>query len=224
MTLRTLLGKSSRDIQRQLRLLVQNHSRKPSVCLFTFSGHEGVDWGSCWSEILQLEDAGHRTLGCISSPLPNRGHERHSGVSCSIGIFDSSQAVPFRSTILGNEAISVGKWHCFKKPETNASDEFLDGGAFPDGKVSWDDIWQQGRTQEIEMLEDLKSVRYKPPLRFIQKHADIGLETKISPRSSTSQTRPIKVSHEVSFTITQQPPKWASLPPPPSPSTSGHLL
>ncbi|KAH6911778.1 hypothetical protein BKA70DRAFT_1185439 [Coprinopsis sp. MPI-PUGE-AT-0042] len=161
MALRTLIGKSPKDIQHQLRLLVESHAHNPSVCLFTFSAIEGADWGSCWSEILRLEETGHKTLGCISSPLPSGGHWRRSGVSCSIGIFDSGSAVPFRSTIQGNEVISVGKWHSFKKPDRNASDEYLDAGSFPDGKVSWDDIWQQGRTQENEVLEDLKHVRQK---------------------------------------------------------------
>ena len=159
MTLRTFLGRTPKDIQHRLRALIDSQRAESVVCIFTFSGHEGADWGPCWSEILRLGEAGHRTLGCIASP--NAGTAGR--LTCSVGLFDRREVVPFRSTIPGNEAISVGKWHSFKKPDRNVSDSLLDGGSMMDGRVSWDDIWHQGQTAEVEELEDLRHVRYGLP-------------------------------------------------------------
>ncbi|GLB45542.1 hypothetical protein LshimejAT787_2301020 [Lyophyllum shimeji] len=72
------------------------------------------------------------TLGCLSAPLPNQNR-----IACSLALFPSSSAVPFRSTIPGRPTPQVGRWHAFRKKDHD------DVPSAPQGELSWSEVWNR---------------------------------------------------------------------------------
>ncbi|KAF8799705.1 hypothetical protein BYT27DRAFT_7342793 [Phlegmacium glaucopus] len=88
---------------------------------------------------------------CYSTPI----------LSCSIGIFDSSRVVPFRSTIPGETQPQVGRWHSFRKKDDIDDDkgyELNSRAGTNDGTVSWEDIWNGSASKDIPLPDELRSL------------------------------------------------------------------
>jgi hypothetical protein len=138
--LTTILARNPSVLERQIRNVVEKYTRQNLVCLFALSSNDSVDWTHYWQLLRSINES--QTAGCLSSSFS--GVRAAKGdlsryLSCSIGVFEPSEAVCFRSTIAGDRQPQVGRWHSFRKIE--------EAEPWPlNGNVSWDDVW--GRKDE----------------------------------------------------------------------------
>jgi hypothetical protein len=124
--------------------------------------------------LTKFNKRGH-TLGCLSDSFSGVDFSQSNHIwkdndndsyskpmlSCSIGIFDSSRVVPFRSTIPGKTQPQVGRWHSFRKKDDidDGNDYELNSRAGTDGgMVSWEDIWNRSASKDISLPEELRSL------------------------------------------------------------------
>jgi hypothetical protein len=173
--LSTTLARTPRALQKQLVNLTDVYTNKTHTCLFALSANfpSSQDLGDTVDILTKFNKRGH-TLGCLSDSFfavdfskSNHiwDHEKNYSkpiLSCSIGIFDSSRVVPFRSTIPGKTQPQVGRWHAFRKKDDSTYDENeyeLNARAGTDnGKVSWEDIWNRSASKNIPLPEELRSI------------------------------------------------------------------
>lgn len=91
--------------------------------------------------------------------------DRNDILSCSVGIFNSDDCVPFRSTLAGQTQPQVGRWHSFrKKGEVESSGNGLglsesqaDGVSWSQGKdggVNWEEVWNRPVSENSLPLPD----------------------------------------------------------------------
>ena len=172
--LSTTLARTPYALQKQLVKLTDVYANKAHTCLFALSANfpSSQDLADTVDILTKFNKRGH-TLGCLSDSFSavdfsksNRiwDHENYSKpiLSCSIGIFDSSRVVPFRSTIPGKTQPQVGRWHSFRKKDDIDDDENgyeLNAQAGSDnGMVSWEDIWNRSASKNTPLPEELRSL------------------------------------------------------------------
>jgi len=171
--LSTILARTPYALQKQLVKLTDVYTNKGHTCLFTLSANFpfSQDLADTVDILTKFNKGGH-TLGCLSDSFsavnfskrnPIWSSENHSLpiLSCSIGIFDSSRVVPFRSTIPGKTQPQVGRWHSFRKKDTIYDDkehELNSRLGTDDGTVSWGDIWNRSASKDIPLPEELRSL------------------------------------------------------------------
>lgn len=112
----TILSRSSAGI---ISYISRLKHRYPKHSL-AFALSSNTDSNNLSSLVTCLTTFSERTVGCLSSPL---AHEPRDVISCSIALFDTTLAVPFRSTIPGRETPQVGRWHAFRKKDDDSQDE-----------------------------------------------------------------------------------------------------
>ena len=176
--LSTTLARTPYGLQKQLVKLTDAFANKALTCLFALSANfpSSQDLADTVDILTKFNNnkRGH-TLGCLSDSFSavdfsksNHiwNHENNNSkpiLSCSIGIFDSSRVVPFRSTIPGKTQPQVGRWHSFRKKKDSIDD---DGNEYElnarvgtdNGPVSWEDIWNRSTTKNIPLPEELRSL------------------------------------------------------------------
>jgi hypothetical protein len=174
--LSTTLARTPNALQKQLLKLTDIYANKAHTCLFALSANfpSSQDLADTVDILTKFNKRG-RTLGCLSDSFSavdfsksNHiwGHENYSKpiLSCSVGIFDSSRVVPFRSTIPGKTQPQVGRWHSFRKKDGIDDDENeyeLNARVGNDnGTVSWEDIWNRSASKNIPLPEELRSLEY----------------------------------------------------------------
>ena len=171
--LSTSLARTPYALQKQLVKLTEIYANKAHTCLFALSANFllSQDLADTVEILTKFNKRGH-TLGCLSDSflavdLSNSNHiwdhENHSKpiLSCSIGIFDSSRVVPFRSTIPGKAQPQVGRWHAFRKKDGNDDENEYELNArvqTDNGTVSWEDIWNRSASKNIPLPEELRSI------------------------------------------------------------------
>ena len=170
--LSTTLARTPYALQKQLVKLTDVYANKAHTCLFTLSANfpSSQDLADTVDILTKFNKRGH-TLGCLSDSFlavdfskSNQiwDHENYSKpiLSCSVGIFESSRVVPFRSTIPGKAQPQVGRWHAFRKEGTDDENEYeLNAQVGADnGTVSWEDIWNRSASKNIPLPEELRSL------------------------------------------------------------------
>jgi hypothetical protein len=95
--------------------------------------------------------------------------DRNDILSCSVGIFNSDDCVPFRSTLAGRPQPQVGRWHSFRKKEEVDNDNSVGGSglgsydsesgdvSWPQGKdggVNWEEVWNRPVSEQSLPLPD----------------------------------------------------------------------
>jgi hypothetical protein len=171
--LSTILARTPYALQKQLVKLTDVYANKGHTCLFALSANFpfSQDLADTVDILTKFNKGGH-TLGCLSDSFSAVDfsqsnyiwdHENSSKpiLSCSLGIFDSAQVVPFRSTIPGKTQPQVGRWHSFRKKDDidNQNDYELNSRVgTEDGTVSWEDIWDRSASKDILLPEELRSL------------------------------------------------------------------
>jgi len=148
----TIISRSPSNILKHIERLKKTTNFHNSSILFTVSPP------SSSSDLSDLVDAlttwpNANTIGCLTSPT-------HSDtVTCSIAFFENQRSVLFRSTIPGREQTQVGRWHSFRKPQSR--DTSLNVASLLDKREqgrNWDDIWNTGGHEDVELPEELQGV------------------------------------------------------------------
>ncbi|THV03608.1 hypothetical protein K435DRAFT_621752, partial [Dendrothele bispora CBS 962.96] len=148
----TIISRSPANVLKHIDRFKKSVKTPSASVLFTISPPSNS------SDLSDLVDAltvwpNANTIGCITAPT-------HSdAVTCSIALFDSRKAVPFRSTIPGCEQTQVGRWHSFRKPQSQESS--LNVASLLEKREqgkNWDDLWSTGGHEDIVLPEELKSV------------------------------------------------------------------
>ena len=171
--LSTTLARTPYALQKQLVKLTDIYAKKAQTCLFALSANfpSSQDLADTVDILTKFNKRGH-TLGCLSDSFLDVDfskcnhiwdHENHSKpvLSCSLGIFDSSRVVPFRSTIPGKSQPQVGRWHALRKKDGTDGDngyELNAQVATDNGTVSWEDIWNRSASKNIPLPEELLSL------------------------------------------------------------------
>ena len=171
--LSTVLARTPYALQKQLLKLTDAYANKAHTCLFALSANfpSSQDLAHTVDILTKFNKKGH-TLGCLSDSFlavdfskSNHiwDHENYSKpiLSCSIGIFDSSRVVPFRSTIPGKTQPQVGRWHSFRKKDGIDDENEYELNArvgTNSGTVSWEDIWNRSASKDIPLPEELRSL------------------------------------------------------------------
>lgn len=171
--LSTILARTPYALQKQLAKLTDAYTNKGHTCLFALSANFpfSQDLADTVGILTKFNKRGH-TLGCLSDSFSSVNfsqnnyiwdHGNHSIpiLSCSIGIFDSSQVVPFRSTIPGKNQPQVGRWHSFRKKDDIDDDEDYGLGlrsGSDDGTASWENIWNRPSSKNVPLPEELRSL------------------------------------------------------------------
>ncbi|KAF5314565.1 hypothetical protein D9611_007034 [Ephemerocybe angulata] len=154
--LTTILARNPSILEHHIRNVVERYTRQNLICFFALTANDAVDWTRYWQLLRSINES--QTVGCLSSTFsgvktPRGDLSRYLG--CSIGVFDPSEAVCFRSTIQGDRQAQVGRWHSFRKSEEDA------GTPWPltDGPISWDDVWGRRGEAEDSVSLDLGNTR-----------------------------------------------------------------
>jgi hypothetical protein len=171
--LSTTLARTPYALQKQLVKLTEAYANKAYTCLFALSANfpSSQDLADTVDILTKFNKRGH-TIGCLSDSFLAVDfskinhiweHENHSKpiLSCSIGIFDSSRVVPFRSTIPGKTQPQVGRWHSFRKDDIDDDEnEYELNSRIGTGNdtVSWEDIWNRSASKNIPLPEELRSL------------------------------------------------------------------
>ena len=79
----------------------------------------------------------HQTVGCLSRPLPG---SYSNFISCSVAVFDPTEAVPFRSTTPGRASPQVGRWHSFRKKDDDDQTVRYD---LDNVHNNWSELWDR---------------------------------------------------------------------------------
>ena len=173
--LSTIFSHSTSGILGQISRLSTKYGKRGHTVLFALSANfphsadlqRAVDQLTRFNGAPQASEEGGgepsgSILGCLTDSftgvsfqkLASTGAKKlntgSAGVlSCSIGIFDSTHCVPFRSELAGRAQPQVGRWHAFRKKDdidSKAMDaksrldwERMKDSA--DGKVNWENIW-----------------------------------------------------------------------------------
>ena len=136
--LTTILTRNPALLEQQIRTIVEKHVRQNLICFFALTSNDSVDWTRYWQLLRSINQS--QTVGSLSSSFNGVGSSKGDltgYLGCSIGLFEPSEAVCFRSTIAGDRQAQVGRWHSFRK------DEDADA-SWPLGKnVSWEDVWNR---------------------------------------------------------------------------------
>ena len=177
--LSTTLARTPYALQKHLVKLNDIYANKAHTCIFALSTNfpSSHDLADTVDILTKFNKRGH-TIGCLSDSFSavdfsksnhiwDHGNNNNSKpiLSCSIGIFDSSRAVPFRSTIPGKTQPQVGRWHSFRKKKDGIDDDEneydLNARVGTDnGTVSWEDIWSRSTSKSIPLPEELRSLEY----------------------------------------------------------------
>lgn len=172
--LSTILARTPYALQKQLAKVTDVYTNKGHTCLFALSANFpfSQDLADTVGILTEFNKGGH-TLGCLSDSFSAVNFSQSSRVwdqenhpmpilSCSIGIFDSSHVVPFRSTIPGKPQPQVGRWHSFRKNgDINDVRDYelnLRTGT-NDGTASWEDIWNHSASKDIPLPDELCSIK-----------------------------------------------------------------
>jgi hypothetical protein len=98
-----------------------------------------------------------------------RTFDRNDILSCSVGIFNSDDCVPFRSTLAGRTQPQVGRWHSFRKKGEVEIDNSIGGSGLglneseaedvswpqgKDGEVNWEEVWNRPMSEHSLPLPD----------------------------------------------------------------------
>ncbi|KAJ3538198.1 hypothetical protein NMY22_g5266 [Coprinellus aureogranulatus] len=151
--LTTILARNPAVLERQIRHVVDKYAKQNLTCLFALTANDSVDWTRSWQLVRSINES--QTVGCLSSSFTGvhtakRDLSRYLG--CSIGVFEPSEAVCFRSTIAGDRQPQVGRWHSFRKIE--------EAEPWPlSGNVSWDDVWGRKEDQSGAPTIDIGDTR-----------------------------------------------------------------
>ncbi|KAI0917578.1 hypothetical protein AcW1_007253 [Taiwanofungus camphoratus] len=133
----TILSRTTSDIISHLAHI--RASFASHVALFTLSVSPHSDSSEVSALVSTLTSLSSHSAGCLSANLnPENSIKEH--ILCSVAIFDSGKATPFRSTIPGKPAVQVGRWHSFRKRDeqdlanaTHTGDDLAD--------INWEDVW-----------------------------------------------------------------------------------
>ena len=170
--LSTTLARTPYALQKQLVKLTDVYANKAHTCLFALSANfpSSQNLADTVDILTKFNKRGH-TLGCLSdsfsatdfSKINHTWNHKNCSkpiLSCSLGIFDSSRVVPFRSTIPGKTQPQVGRWHSFRKKDSidDGENEYdLNARVGNDnGPVSWEDVWNPSKN--IPLPEELRSL------------------------------------------------------------------
>jgi hypothetical protein len=146
----TLLSRSPTSLLSLLSRLSESHANR--FLLFALSASSAVRPKDLQALAECLNTFSRNTIGCLSAPLPSR---HRTLISCSLAIFDPSEAVLFRSTIPGRAAPEVGRWHAFrKKDEDNHGGRHGLDGAFG----NWGEVWDRS-AEENKLPVELQSLK-----------------------------------------------------------------
>ncbi|KAF8799701.1 hypothetical protein BYT27DRAFT_7342790, partial [Phlegmacium glaucopus] len=172
--LSTILARTPYALQKQLVKLTDVYTNKGHTCLFALSANFPLSQDLADTvEILTKFNKRGNTLGCLSDSFSPVNFSKINHIwdredcystpilSCSIGIFDSSRVVPFRSTIPGKTQPQVGRWHSFRKKDDIDDDkgyELNSRAGTNNGTVSWEDIWNGSASKDIPLPEELRSL------------------------------------------------------------------
>lgn len=137
--LTTILARNPAVLEQQIRTVVEKYVRQNLICFFALTANDSVDWTRYWQLLRSINQS--QTVGCLSSSFngvqTSKG-DLSSYLGCSIGLFESSEAVCFRSTIAGDQQAQVGRWHSFRKSEE------VDPSPWPlNSHMSWEDVWNR---------------------------------------------------------------------------------
>lgn len=169
--LSTILARTPYALQKQLIKLTDVYANKGHTCLFALSVNFpfSQDLADTVDILTKFNNGGH-TLGCLSDSFSavdfsqsnhNWDHQNISvPLSCSLGIFDSSRVVPFRSTIPGKTQPQVGRWHSFRKKNDiyDKGYELNSQAGTNNDTVSWEDIWSRSASKDTPLPEELRSL------------------------------------------------------------------
>ncbi|KIY45084.1 hypothetical protein FISHEDRAFT_61419 [Fistulina hepatica ATCC 64428] len=90
-------------------------------------------------------------LGLISSPPLLKNTIDPLAVSCSVALLESSKTRIFRSTIPGDETISVGKWH---RPSTKHNPSYEQ----PLSPGDWSQLWNRRKDDAVVLPHELRDL------------------------------------------------------------------
>lgn len=174
--LSTTLARTPYALQKQLLKLTDVYANKAHTCLFALSANfpSSQDLADTVDILTKFNKRGH-TLGCLSDSFlavdfsksnhiwDNEKDNSKPILSCSIGLFDSSRVIPFRSTIPGKTQPQVGRWHSFRKKKDSIGDdeneyELNVRAGTDNGTVSWEDIWNRSALKNVPLPEELRSL------------------------------------------------------------------
>jgi hypothetical protein len=151
MLTRTLLSRSPTSLLSLLSSLSKSYA--DHSLLFSLSVSSAIPSQDLSTLVNRLTTFSRHTVGCLSAPLPG---DYSSLISCSLSVFDPTEAVLFRSTIPGRAAPQVGRWHAFRKKDDvdQAAQHGLD-----DVFNNWGELWDRsaGENKLPVELQGLKS-------------------------------------------------------------------
>ncbi|KZT64251.1 hypothetical protein DAEQUDRAFT_815115 [Daedalea quercina L-15889] len=110
------------------------------IPLFSVSASSHLNADCLESLVSSINALSPRAVGCLSAPIPSSNPMLQASIACSVAIFHTAHATPFRSDIPGRNAPQVGRWHAFRKKDQGGfgSGETVQANA---ENVNWEDVW-----------------------------------------------------------------------------------
>lgn len=142
---RTLLSRSPSSLLSLLSSLSKSHA--DHSLLFTLSASSAIPAQDLSTLVNRLTSFSNHTVGCLSAPLLG---PYNSLISCSLAVFDPSEAILFRSTIPGRTVPQVGRWHAFRKKDDD--DKALRKG-LDDVFDNWGEVWDRSLGENTLPIE-----------------------------------------------------------------------
>ncbi|TFK38965.1 hypothetical protein BDQ12DRAFT_722820 [Crucibulum laeve] len=195
--LSTVLSRSASSLQSHITRLAKKYGNQNHILLFALSSNvtESPDLAALVGALSDFNSEHGHSIGCISKPvegLKNRGGSHY--LSCSFGVFDSSNSVVFRSTLPGRSQPQVGRWHSFRKKDDDKPS--MEDSYGKDG-VSWSDVWDRSSRQEPlpEALSELDPDEIETIIHF----------TDLAPEGLSNSLRAFKRSTKLGLMATSTP-------------------
>ena len=125
------------------------------------------------TSVSQLREVCKESIGCLSAPLSYITRDENGNLnattaenndgsmfSCSLAVFDRAKCVPFRSTVPGEEPVSVGRTRLKRSKGVSSESFTVDGrnwDTFNNGQ--WEDLWVKKHSNELSVgIPELDSV------------------------------------------------------------------
>ena len=146
----TIFARTPALLLSQLSRISKVYTEK--TLLFALSANVEADGLS--TLVSRLNSISADSIGCLSAPLGTPWAPAGDLIACSLAAFDRSTT--FRSTIPGRQAAQVGRWHAFRKhdsEEVSANHNEV----IQDERVDWEKMWirHMGKTAlpaELDIL------------------------------------------------------------------------
>lgn len=166
----TILARTPAAILAHISRLPASYAAHP--LLFTLSANAP----ELQTLVSRLTTFSTHTTGCLSAPL---GEPDGGLIACSLAVFDSGEAVQFRSTIEGRAAPQVGRWHAFRErgEAPRGMEGFGEGFGNRSGEgVNWEEVWDRSAGGDV-LPSELQALRcvlalfihFRPPGRVKRK-------------------------------------------------------